>query len=197
MYLKHILIYQITELWNIVIFWEFSQKNKMVSGKRSCQDHINSLTTIIRNRLTENKRTYCAFIDMEKACDWVNRKLLLYKLLNYNIDDKMYKSIKTLLTNTLSCIELNGSLRSEWFENVCGVRQGDCLSPTLFSLYINDLAIHLKRVRAYTRPQWCAHKFFTICRWPCDNGINRGTAAKFTESGFQLVFYMATKSEYR
>ena len=56
----------------------------------------------------------------------------------------MYKSIKTLLTNTLSCIELNGSLRSEWFENVCGVRQGDCLSPTLFSLYINDLAIHLK-----------------------------------------------------
>ena len=45
---------------------------------------------------------------------------------NYNIDGKMYKSIKTLLTNTLSCIELNGSLRSEWFENVCGVRQGNC-----------------------------------------------------------------------
>ena len=56
----------------------------------------------------------------------------------------MYKSIKALLTHTTSCGELNGSLRSEWFENICGVRQGDCLSPTLFSLYINDLAVHLK-----------------------------------------------------
>ena len=55
---------------------------------RSSQDHIYSLTPIIRNRLTEKKGTYCAFIDMEKAFDWVNRKLLLYKLLNYNIDGK-------------------------------------------------------------------------------------------------------------
>ena len=55
----------------------------------------------------------------------------------------MYKSIKALLTHT-SCIELNGSLRSEWFENICGVHHGDCLSPTLFSLYINELAVHLK-----------------------------------------------------
>ena len=110
----------------------------------SCQDHIYALTTVIRNRMTENKATYCAFIDMEKAFDWVNRKLLMYKLLTYNIDGKMYKSIKALLTHTTSCVELNGSLRSEWFENICGVRQGDCLSPTLFSLYINDLAMHLK-----------------------------------------------------
>ena len=41
----------------------------------------------------------------------------------------MYKSIKALLTHTTSCID---------------VRQGDCLSPTLFSLYINDLAVHFK-----------------------------------------------------
>ena len=32
-----------------------------------CQDHIHSLTTIIRNRLTENKGTCRAFIDMEKG----------------------------------------------------------------------------------------------------------------------------------
>ena len=56
----------------------------------------------------------------------------------------MYKSIKALLTHAISRIELNGSLRSEWFEIICGVRQGDCLSPTLFILYINDLAVHLK-----------------------------------------------------
>ena len=122
----------------------FPEEQNGFRKNRSCQDHIYALTTVIRNRITENKATYCAFIDMEKAFDWVNRKLLMYKLLNYNIDGKMYKSIKALLTNTTSCVELNGSLRSEWFENICGVRQGDCLSPTLFSLYINDLAVHLK-----------------------------------------------------
>ena len=114
----------------------------MVSGKIGLVKIIYIPSQLLSEIVSlKNKGTYCAFIDMEKAFD---RKLLLYKLLNHNIDGKMYKSIKTLLTNTLSCIELNGSLRSEWFENVCGVRQGDCLSPTLFSLYINDLAIHLK-----------------------------------------------------
>ena len=122
----------------------FPEEQDGFQKNSSCQDHIYSLTTIIRNRLTENKGTYCAFIDMEKAFDWVNRRLFLYKLLNYSIDGKIYKSTITLLTNTSSCIELNGSLRSEWFENVCGVWQGDCLSPTLLSLYINDLSIHFK-----------------------------------------------------
>ena len=125
----------------------FHEEQNGFRKNRSCQDHIYALTTVIRNRMTENKATYCAFIDMDKAFDWDNRKLLMYKLLNYNIDGKMYKSIKALLTHTTSCIELNWSLRSEWFEKNCGVRQGDCLSPTLFSLYINDLAVHLKDYR--------------------------------------------------
>ena len=58
------------------------------------------------------------------------------------------------LLDAISCIELNGSLRSEWFGNVCGIRQGDWLSPSLFSLYINDA---LKRVWINIRLQRCAH----------------------------------------
>ena len=172
----------------------FPEEQNGFRKNRSCQYHIYSLTTIIRNCLTENKRIYCAFIDMEKAFDWVNRKLLLYKLLNYNIDGKMYKSMKTLLTNTVSCIELNGSLRSEWFENVCGVRQGDCLSPTLFSLYINDSAIHLKECGPTLDPNGM---HINSLLYTDDLVILARAAVKFTESGFRLVFYMATLSEYR
>ena len=113
----------------------------MASAKR---DHIFSLSSIIKNRLAEQKPTYCAFIDLEKAFDWVHRDLLLLKLLRHNIDGKMYKSVKNLLGKTQSCIELNTCLRSEWFSINSGVRQGDCLSPTLFSLYINDLVEYLK-----------------------------------------------------
>ena len=42
---------------------------------RSCTDHICCLSSIIRNRNTDNLSTYCAFIDLRKAFDWVNRDL--------------------------------------------------------------------------------------------------------------------------
>ena len=35
-------------------------------------------------------------------------------------------------------------MKSEWFDITTGVRQGDSLSPTLFSIFINDLVSHLK-----------------------------------------------------
>ena len=63
---------------------------------RSCNDHLFSLTSIIRNILATNMSTYCAFIDMEKAFDFVNRKLLYCCLLSYNVTGKIYRSIKAL-----------------------------------------------------------------------------------------------------
>ena len=47
---------------------------------------------------------------------------------------------------TESCINLNGTL-SEWFITELGVRQGDNLSPTLFSLFINGLAENIKSLK--------------------------------------------------
>ena len=35
-------------------------------------------------------------------------------------------------------------MNTEWFQTLYGVRQGDNLSPTLFNIYINDLAEELK-----------------------------------------------------
>ena len=42
----------------------------------------------------ENKPTFAAFLDMEKAFDRVNRDLSLLRLLEYGIDGKLYNSIK-------------------------------------------------------------------------------------------------------
>ena len=111
----------------------------------SCEDHIFSLTTIIRNRLKFKRDTYVAFIDMQKVFDWDNRDVLWYKLLVHNITGKIYWAIRLLFEHNISCVKLHGLL-SELFNVDIGVRQGDNLSHTLFGVFINDLAIDIKNL---------------------------------------------------
>ena len=114
--------------------------------KRSCEEHLFSLSSIIRNRIHKRDNTFTAFIDMEKAFDKVDRKLLLLKLLEYGIDGNMYKAIRSLCINTMYTVNVNG-YNTKWFDAALGVRQGDCISPTLFSLFINDMAVKIKELR--------------------------------------------------
>ena len=55
----------------------------------------------------------------------------------------MYNSVKALLCSTKSSVQLNCNDCTDSFDILNGVRQGDPLSPSWFSLYINDLAKHL------------------------------------------------------
>ena len=105
---------------------------------RSCSEHIFLVTSIIRNRLTEGKDTFIAFVDKEKAFDWIRRPLLYYLLLECNIDGKIYKAIKALYTNNTVKVRINASLETDWF------RQVDPLSATLFNIFINGLVENLK-----------------------------------------------------
>ena len=110
---------------------------------RSCEDHIFVLSSLIKSKKTENKSVFAAFIDMSKAFDCINRDFLFYKLLKNNIGGKIYYAIQELYNETVSCVQLN-HMKTEWFQTLYGVRQGDNLSPTLFNIYINDLAEELK-----------------------------------------------------
>ena len=110
---------------------------------RSCTDHLFVVTSIIRNRLSTNQNTFVALVDFEKAFDWVKRSLLYYRLLENNIDGKIYKAINALYSNNEAYVRL-GTQNTDWFAVPNGVRQGDPLSTTLFSIYINSLVDHLK-----------------------------------------------------
>jgi hypothetical protein len=112
---------------------------------RSCLDHIYTLTSVLRNRLEQGLQTYAAFIDMQKAFDRIDRNLLLYKVLCFNIDGSMYKAIDSLYKRPLYSVLVNNS-QTDWFRSLHGVRQGDNFSTTLFTMFINDLAVEIKRL---------------------------------------------------
>ena len=112
---------------------------------RSCLDHIFVLHDILRIRKQLNSHTFCAFIDFKKAFDFVDRDFLLHKLQKSGIDGNFYFSVKALYTNTRSRVQVNDRMTG-WFPVDQGVRQGDSLSPTLFSLYLNDLALSIKEM---------------------------------------------------
>ena len=101
-----------------------------------------SLYTIINTRIDNKLNTFAAFVDFQKAFDLVDRKFLLYKLLNIGIQGKLYFAIKSLLLNTTSCVKLNDIYTEEFHINT-GIRQGDSISSTLFACFINDLVAEI------------------------------------------------------
>ena len=87
--------------------------------------------------------TFAAFIDFQKAFDWVNHEILLNKLREYGITGKIFTSMKNLYTQTNAKVKLNPNF-TDPFLTTSGVRQGDSMSPTLFNIFLNDVIKELK-----------------------------------------------------
>ncbi len=113
--------------------------------KWSCSEHIFTLSTIIRNRKSQNKLTFLAFHDAEKAFDRIDRYRLLHKLLLNGVKGHIYESIKVIYQESICSINFNNML-TEWFDTNCGVKQGDTLSRTIFGTFINDIVDDVKSI---------------------------------------------------
>ena len=101
------------------------------------------LYAIIELLKRKKEKLYCAFIDLKKAFDTIWRVGLWSKLLKYNIDGKFFRIIYSMYNGIKSCVRKDGEL-SQYFGCDIGVRQGENLSPLLFSLFLNDLEDYLK-----------------------------------------------------
>ena len=87
------------------------------------------------------KKLFCAFVDFQKAFD-ISRAYMWQKLLQNNITATFFIIVHQMYQGIKSCIRLHSEL-SELFPCNLGVRQGENLSPILFSLYLNDLESYL------------------------------------------------------
>ena len=110
----------------------------------SCLDQAFALNTIIKIRLQFGIPTYCAFVDLQKYFDWIDCKLLCYKLLCCEINGKFYRVLHSIYKETSASVKLNTHI-TDSFKINSGVMQGETLSPTHASLYLNEFYGFIKK----------------------------------------------------
>ena len=75
--------------------------------KRSCLDHITSVTSIIDSRKQLRKSTFCVYIDFSKAFDHIHRDMLWSKLKDLGLHGNIMKCLIAMYENVKCCVRVN------------------------------------------------------------------------------------------
>ena len=131
---------------------ENSLLSKSQSGFRPKHGTVGALIQMCDQWLSDmdkGKINGVVFLDIRKAFDSINHKILLRKLKNqFGIHDIELKWFESYLTNREQICLVNGHT-SLPKKIRCGVPQGSILGPLLFLLYVNDMPDHLKKTTPY------------------------------------------------
>ena len=129
-----------TQLYN------YLQENKILYSKQfgfqtgHSTDHaIIQLVEQIYENFEENKYTLGVFIDLAKAFDTVDHKVLLRKMEIYDIGGIKLKWFENYLTNRKQYIHISNIKNADLKDVVHGVPQGLILGPILFLIYVSNL----------------------------------------------------------
>ena len=106
--------------------------------KRSAMENLLIIDECLRVANKTNRKIFITFLDISKAFDRAWREGILEKLSQIGIKGKTLRFIKSFYTDTFSIARVNGGYTRK-FRTTAGVLQGSLLSPTLFTLLLNDL----------------------------------------------------------
>ena len=102
------------------------------------------LTDRIITNIDNKKSPLNIFLDLSKAFDTLDHKILLDKLHHCGIRETPLKLLKSYLSNRQQFVEVKET-RSETLPMVTGIPQCSILGPLLFLIYINDFLLSSKR----------------------------------------------------
>ena len=124
---------------------KFCEKNSIFSGnqngfqsKRSCIDAIVSITEFIRREIDRKSLGQASFIDLQKAFDTLDHKILFQKMEKYGSRGPIHDMMKSYITDRWQYVDMNGKETNQK-RITTGVPQRSILGPFLFLLYINNL----------------------------------------------------------
>ena len=105
---------------------------------RGTRDAIGVVKTIGERYIERGKAVNMCFIDLEKAFDRVNWRKLMEILKVKRVDWRDRRLIEKLYREQEVTVKV-GSTQTEWIRLGRGVRQGCCMSPTLFNMYEEEM----------------------------------------------------------
>ena len=107
-------------------------------------DHLHTVRTLIEKCTEYNVPLHLAFVDFQKAFDSVETWAVIESLENARIDSRYTNIIKNIYENATIQIKLDDKTKTNTIKLKRGVRQGDTISPKLFTLVLEDCFKKLK-----------------------------------------------------
>ncbi len=107
-------------------------------------DALYVLTETVARRKLRGQKTAAAFIDIKKAYDWVDRDVLWGKLEGLGFGTRLISFLRDMYDDTTTRVRYRG-IETDEIPVQVGLKQGCCLSPILFAMYIQEISEDLAR----------------------------------------------------